>query len=44
MPHHPDFPTREDEERAPDPARIIDRIINGRLGTVLRIPADRAVA
>jgi len=31
VPHH-DFPDREeDEERAPAPERIIDRILNGRL-------------
>lgn len=31
MPRYPDFPSREDEERAPDPREIVDRIINGRL-------------
>jgi len=29
MPDHPTFPSR-DEEDAPNPQRIIDRIINGR--------------
>lgn len=31
MPRFPDFPSDEDEERAPDPQEIVDRIINGRL-------------
>jgi len=31
MPDHPEVPDRDEEERAPVPERIIDRIINGRL-------------
>lgn len=32
MPAHPDYPTRDDEDEVPTPERIIDRIIDGRLG------------
>lgn len=32
MPEYPHYPTRDDEEQAPTPERIIDRIINGRFG------------
>ena len=31
MPENPEYPSEEDRERLPDPKRIIDRIINGRL-------------
>ena len=32
MPDHPEFPARDEEqERVPNPERIIERIINGRL-------------
>lgn len=38
MPEYPTYPSRDDEEQAPTPERIIERIINGRLR-----PADLAI-
>lgn len=41
MPRFPDFPTDEDQERAPNPQEIVDRIINGRLRALLSGAAPR---
>lgn len=41
MPDHPEIPARDRQEQAPDPQRIIDRIIHGRLSPLAQAdPSD----
>ncbi|WP_225335681.1 hypothetical protein [Halomicrobium urmianum] len=34
MPEYPTFPRDENDDRAPTPQEIVDRIIHGRLGRI----------